>query len=87
MDFEFDAAKSAGNFAKHGIDFVQAQALWTDPDRLEIPARVADEPRTQVIGRKGEVVWSAFITVRNERIRIISVRRARYEERTAYLQD
>jgi uncharacterized DUF497 family protein len=79
-------AKSAANLKKHGIDFVGAQVLWSDPDRLEIPARSLDEPRAQVIGRIGEVVWSAFITMRNNRIRIISVRRARDEEQAAYLQ-
>jgi len=86
MDFEFDPAKSAANLKKHGIDFVVAQALWNDPDRLEIPARSLDEPRTQVIGRIGDAVWSAFITIRGDQIRIISVRRARDEEKAAYLQ-
>ena len=47
MRFEFDAAKSAANKLKHGIDFVEAQALWADPDRLETPARTVDEPRFQ----------------------------------------
>lgn len=85
MDFEFDPAKSAANLAKHGIDFVAAQSLWSDPDRLEIPARSVDEPRAQVIGRIGTTVWSAFTTNRGDRVRIISVRRARYEEEDAYL--
>jgi uncharacterized DUF497 family protein len=87
MDFEFDPAKSAANLKKHGIDFLEAQVLWSDPDRLEIPARSSDEPRIQVIGRIRELVWSAFITRRGDRIRIISVRRARDEEKAAYLQD
>jgi uncharacterized DUF497 family protein len=87
MDFEFDPAKSAANLKKHGIDFVAAQALWSDLDRLEIHARSSDEPRTQVIGRIGDLLWSAFITHRSERIRIISVRRARDEEKAAYLKD
>ena len=86
MDFEFDAAKSAANLRKHGIDFIGAQALWGDPDRLEIPARSVDEPRTQVVGRIGDVVWSAFITRRGDQVRIISVRRARDEEKAAYFQ-
>lgn len=30
MEFEFDERKSAANKAKHGIDFVEAQALWLD---------------------------------------------------------
>ncbi len=87
MDFEYDPAKSRANLEKHGIDFIGAQALWSDPDRIEIPARSLDEPRIQVIGRIGDMVWSAFITVRGDRIRIISVRRARDEEEAAYLQD
>ena len=87
LRFEFDPAKSAANLQKRGIDFVAAQALWSDPDRLEIPAHSSDEPRTQVIGRIGDLVWSAFVTRRGERIRIISVRRARDEEKAAYLQD
>ena len=85
MPFEFDPAKSAANQAKHGIDFVAAQALWNDPDRLEVPARSVDEPRTQVIGRIGSQVGSAFVTTRDERVRIISVRRARDEEEELYL--
>lgn len=86
MDVEFDSAKSAANLEKHGIDFIRAQALWSDPDRLEIPARSADEPRTQVIGRIGDMVWSAFVTMRNDRIRIISVRRARDDEEATYFE-
>jgi len=84
MDFEFDPVKSAANKAKHGIDFVEAQALWNDPDRLEIPARNVDEPRAQVIGMILSQVSSAFVTSRDERVRIISVRRARDEEKARY---
>jgi uncharacterized DUF497 family protein len=85
--FEFDREKSAANKEKHGIDFVEAQQIWTDADRLEIPARSLDEPRDQVIGRIGEKTWSAFITYRNEKIRIISVRRARTDEEARYFAD
>ena len=63
MDFEFDPAKSAVNLKKHGIDFTGAQALWSDPDRLEIPARSLDEPRTQVVGRIGKVLRTRFLMV------------------------
>ena len=87
MRFEFDSEKSAANRAKHGIDFVEAQEIWTDTDRLEIPARSVDEPRFQVIGRVGDKTWSAFITYRNEKIRIISVRHARPDEEARYLAD
>ena len=85
MGFAVDPSKSVANKAKHGIDFVEAQALWDDPDRLEIPARSVDEPRAQVIGMIGRQVWSAFVTSRDERVRIISVRRARDEEKARYI--
>lgn len=85
MRFEFDPRKSAANKAKHGIDFDEAQAIWEDADRLEVPARSLDELRWLVIGRTKERTWSAFITYRDDAIRIISVRRARPEEEKLYL--
>jgi uncharacterized DUF497 family protein len=84
MKFEFDEAKSSSNQTKHGINFIAAQALWGDPLRMETPALSADEPRSQVVGKIGDKVWSAFITQRNENIRIISVRRARDNEEEKY---
>lgn len=82
--FEFDEHKSQRNREKHGIDFVQAQALWDDPYLIEIPARTVDEPRFLVVGRIEGRHWSAVITHRNESIRIISVRRSRVEEVALY---
>ena len=84
MEFEFDAAKSRKNQEKHGIDFVQAQALWDDPEHVEVPARTEDEPRFLVIGRIGTDHWSAVVTYRSERTRIISARRSRREEIQIY---
>ncbi|MEI6167886.1 MAG: BrnT family toxin [bacterium] len=84
MAFEFDPNKSAANKQKHGIDFVEAQDLWTDVDRVEIPARTADEPRTVVIGIIRGKHWSAVITNRGKNTRIISVRRSRGEELEIY---
>ena len=84
MEFEFDRRKSASNRRKHGIDFVEAQALWADPDLMEIPARTEDEERLVVIGLMGDKHWSAVITYRGERIRIISVRPSRKEEVELY---
>lgn len=82
--FEFDPGKSLRNKRKHGIDFVEAQLLWDDPDLLEIPARTEDEPRFLVIGLIGKRHWSAIITYRNASVRIISVRRSRVEEAELY---
>ncbi len=69
---------------KHGIDFLEAQALWDDPDFIEIPLKTIDEPRFLVIGKISERHWSAIITYRSEKVRIISVRRSRKEEVEIY---
>lgn len=84
MEFEFDPAKSAANHEKHGIDFNAAQRLWLDPLRAEIPARTVDEPRWLVIGQIDNEHWSAVVTYRNGKVRIISVRRSRKEEVAIY---
>ncbi len=82
--FEYDEAKSQSNLQKHGIDFDDALALWSDPRLLEIPAKTDDEPRYLVIGLIREKYWSAVITYRGANIRIISVRRSRTEEVALY---
>jgi uncharacterized protein len=84
MEIEFDPVKSASNDEKHGVGFVQAQELWQDPMRVEVPARTTGEPRWLVIAWMGGKHWSAVVTYREDRIRIISVRRARDEEVRIY---
>ena len=84
MEFEFDEAKSRKNREKHGIDFVEAQILWLDCMLIEIPARTEDEPRSLAVGKIAGVHWSAVVTYREERSRIISVRRSRREEIEIY---
>jgi len=85
MEFEFDGAKSSANKGKHGIDFVEAQVIWRDRDRIEVPARSTGERRWQVLGLVGRRLFSAFVTHRHDKIRIVSVRRARPEEEAPYL--
>ena len=84
MEFEYDPGKSSANRRKHGIDFIEAQLLWHDSARVEIPARTDDEPRWLVIGRIAGKEYSAVITYREDRVRLISVRRSRTEEVNLY---
>ena len=84
MEFEFDSHKTEENKKRHGMDFVEAQMLWDDPDRIEVPARTIDEPRFIVIARIADKYYSGIITYRGENIRIISVRRSRREEVEIY---
>lgn len=84
MELEFDPNKGEGNKEKHGINFYEAQALWNDPDIIEIPVMTSDEPRFLIIGKISGKHWSGVITYRGEKIRIISVRRSRKEEVDLY---
>jgi uncharacterized DUF497 family protein len=84
LEFIFDGTKSSTNKNKHGIDFIEAQLLWEDVDRIIIPARVVDELRFLIIGKIVNKFWSAIFTIREDKIRIISVRRSRKEEIKIY---
>lgn len=66
MNLEFDPAKSASNKAKHGVDFVEVQALWDDDDLLVVPLRFEDERRMAFIGRLGGKHWTAIATCRGK---------------------
>ncbi len=84
MEFEFDPRKSESNKRKHGISFDEGQALWDDPEHLELPARTVGEQRYMLIGKIRGKHWSAVFTIRGEKMRMVSVRRARKEEVEAY---
>ena len=84
MEFEYDSEKSKGNKKKHGINFVEAQVLWDDPDWIEIPAKTVDELRFLVIGRINKAHWSAIVTYRGSKTRIISVRSSNKKEIEIY---
>ena len=82
--FEFENSKSESNKVKHGIAFYSARKLWNDVNRIEIPARRFDETRFLIIAKFDKEIWSAIYTLRNKRIRIISVRKARENEKEIY---
>ncbi len=84
MTFEFDKQKSKRNKEKHGIDFVEAQRIWEDPEFVMIPARTIGESRYLLIGKYNNRIWSAIFTLRNQKIRLISVRRSRKNEEEIY---
>ncbi len=84
MKFEYDKNKSTSNREKHGIDFEQAQELWSDQSRLEIRVQTEDEERWAVIGIVENRFWTAIVTYRKENCRIISVRRSRKNEENLY---
>ena len=55
-----------------------------DPDCIVIPARTIGESRYLLIGKYDNKIWSAIFNLRNQKIRIVSVRRARKNEEEIY---
>lgn len=86
MRFEFDGAKSKANLAKHGMDFEMAQELWRDLEGLVVPSRHPKELGKLLIAQRQDKLWTAIFTERGDAIRIISVRRSRANERSAYYE-
>lgn len=84
MDFEYDPDKNKDNLKKHGIDFDDAKKLWNDVNCIVIPARTIDEKRYLLISKLNDKLWSAIFTIRENKIRIISVRRSRKNEEEIY---
>jgi len=76
VEFEFDPEKSRSNLAKHGIDFIDAQRLWSGrPVEWRLPH--AGEDRFLRLGVLYDRVWVAIFTWRAGKVRLISVRGAR----------
>ena len=84
MVFEYDQNKSSANKQKHGIYFEEAKSFWLDYRRVEIDARTIGESRKLLIAQLNDDVWSAIFTLRNDVIRIISVRKSRKNEKEIY---
>ncbi len=87
MNFEFDPIKSVSNKAKHGLDFIEAQALWLDVDRVRFVTKsVNDEVRYVVLGAIENRVHTVIVTYRRANIRIIIARKSSLEEVQIYGQ-
>jgi hypothetical protein len=80
--FEWDESKRLTNIEKHGIDFRQALNVFSDPRSFEYRSRGNhDEQRCVLVGLAGKRLIAVIYVVRGLKIRIISARAARNEER------
>lgn len=82
--FEWDDNKRNVNLEKHKIDFIDAMEIFNDSERLESEIVKNNEVRYQTLGKVGEVVLLVVYTRREEKLRIISARRASKNERKIY---
>ncbi len=73
------------NLDKHGIDFDEAQNLWSDESKIIFPVTTTSgEERFLMIAKYNNKYWTAIYTLRGDNIRIISVRRSRPKEIAHY---
>jgi uncharacterized protein len=91
LEFEWNNAKAEANFRRHGVSFDLAKTVFKDPFAIE---RLDDredygEARFVMIGMaEGEILLFVAYTERenDERIRLISARRATPDEQDDYFQ-
>ena len=83
MEYEWDEAKRAANIAKHDIDFEAANSfIWADA--LIEPSPQGGEMRYAATGFVGQRLHQLVFTMRGERVRIISLRKAHRKEVEEY---
>ncbi|HWK88370.1 MAG TPA: BrnT family toxin [Longimicrobium sp.] len=85
--FEWDTDKAAANFAKHGVSFLEAETLFSDPLAIlhDDPEHSSSEDRFVALGQSylGRILFVVYAERRGV-IRIISARKATAGERRAY---
>ncbi len=81
FEFEWDENKSLSNKKKHGIDFQEATALFKKGIKVYIAKELNNEKRYLISNFINGKCYSAIFTVRNGKIRIVSVRRCREDEK------
>jgi uncharacterized DUF497 family protein len=85
LRFEWDETKRQANASKHGIDFADAAEMFADPKHhIYRSLRHPDEERYVCVGIMRNILAAMIFTLRDEKIRIISVRAARRAEREIY---
>ena len=85
--FEWDDKKAAQNIKKHGISFEEATTVFGDPFSITIydPLHSKEEDRFVILGMSNKNrILVVVHTERNDRIRIISARKATKKERKQY---
>lgn len=89
MEYEFDPAKDQANRFKHGLGLSFGRRVFDDPVKAVIPSfrPVDGEDRFKAVGRVDGKLYTAVFVVRDERIRLISVRRSNASEQRDYDSD
>ena len=84
--FEWDEAKREKNLSKHFLDFRDARLIFDGRKAVHVPAFKNNEARFVSIAMIGEKFYTVVWTWRIDNRRIISFRRSRDGEESAYRQ-
>lgn len=86
MEFEWDKEKAVANFKKHGVSFEEAEIAFEDENAVEIYDELnsEEEIRFQIIALSPIRLLFVSFTVREEKIRIISARKANAKQVKIY---
>lgn len=85
MKFEWDEAKRRSNYEKHGLDFRDAEKVFQGSLVTVLDSRQDyGEERYISLGMLADVVVVVVHTSRSDKTRIISMRKAKLQERQAY---
>lgn len=85
MDFEWDCQKAASNLKKHCVNFADAVEVLYDEAAITIKDSGSSEQRFITVGTDSLArVLVVVYTWREDRIRIISARKATSRERHRY---
>lgn len=85
LDIEYDERKNASNIEKHGVSFPMAKLFAINSIIVtKDQRRYVNETRHVLIGRIMGRLHVMIFTLRNDRIRVISLRKANKREVTRY---
>ena len=89
MQFEWDSDKAAANVSRHGVSFELAMLVFLDDCRLiKLDERFDyGEERIITMGHVNNRLHVVVYTQTNDKIRIISARKANRRERKRYAND
>ena len=89
LKFEWHDAKAQANWRAHGVSFDLAKTVFNDPfaiDRFDDRKDYGEERFVMIGMAEGNILLFVAYTERDDRIRIISARRATQYEQDDYFQ-
>ncbi len=88
MEYEWDENKRQINHQKHGLDFAIAYQIYESPEKLTLSSDYVGERREIDLAPVGHelLVLTMVYTYREEKVRVISLRKASRQERRLYYE-